>query len=73
MRVNHVRRRLKAGEPSVGSWLSLPSPEAARCLGQIGFDWLTVDAGGRHGSLTPAFSEGKDNLAGKGLNRLLVG
>lgn len=43
MRVNHVRRRLKAGEPSVGSWLSLPSPEAARFLGQLGFDWLTVD------------------------------
>ncbi len=29
MRANHVRRRLAAGEPSVGTWLSLPSPEGA--------------------------------------------
>ena len=28
MRANHVKRRLQAGEPSVGTWLALPSPEA---------------------------------------------
>ena len=44
MRANHVRRRLKAGEPSLGTWLSLPSPEAAEYVSRIGFDWLTVDA-----------------------------
>ena len=44
MRGNHVRRRLKAGEPSIGTWLSLPSPEAAEYCSQLGFDWLTVDA-----------------------------
>jgi 4-hydroxy-2-oxoheptanedioate aldolase len=44
MRANHVRRRLKAGEPSVGTWLSLPSPEAAEYVSRLGFDWLTVDA-----------------------------
>ena len=43
MRENGVKRRLKAGRPSVGTWLSLPCPEAARFLSQIGFDWLTVD------------------------------
>jgi 4-hydroxy-2-oxoheptanedioate aldolase len=44
MRANHVRRRLKAGEPSIGTWLSLPSPEAAEFASRLGFDWLTVDA-----------------------------
>ncbi len=43
MRRNHVRQRLAAGEPSVGTWLSLPSPEAAEYVATLGFDWLTVD------------------------------
>src|SRR5262245_39086884 len=43
MRENGVKRRLQAGRPSVGTWLSLPCPEAARFLSQLGFDWLTVD------------------------------
>jgi 4-hydroxy-2-oxoheptanedioate aldolase len=44
MRGNHVRRRLAAGEPSVGTWLSLPSPEGAEYVSRLGFDWLVVDA-----------------------------
>lgn len=44
MRVNHARKRLAAGEPSIGTWLSIPSPEAAGFVAQVGFDWLTVDA-----------------------------
>lgn len=44
MRANHVRRRLAAGEPSIGTWLSLPSPEAAEYVSALGFDWLVVDA-----------------------------
>lgn len=44
MRANHAKRRLAAGEPSIGTWLSLPSPEAAEFLGRLPFDWLTVDA-----------------------------
>lgn len=44
MRANHVRRRLKSGEPSVGTWLSLPSPEAAEYVSRLGFDWLVIDA-----------------------------
>lgn len=43
MRGNHVKRRLEAGEPSVGTWLALPSPEAAEYVGGLGFDWLVVD------------------------------
>jgi 4-hydroxy-2-oxoheptanedioate aldolase len=44
MRINHVRSRLKAGEPSIGTWLSLPSPEAAEFVSKLPFDWLVVDA-----------------------------
>lgn len=44
MRANHVRHRLAAGEPSIGTWLALPSPEAAEFVSKIGFDWLVVDA-----------------------------
>jgi 4-hydroxy-2-oxoheptanedioate aldolase len=43
MRVNHVRRRLAAGEPSIGTWLALPSPEAAEFVGELPLDWLVVD------------------------------
>ena len=43
MRKNTVREKLKAGEPSVGSWLTLPDPVAARLMAGVGFDWLTVE------------------------------
>src|SRR5579859_7714734 len=43
MRDNHVKRRLHAGEPSVGTWLSIPSPFVAEYMAQVGFDWLVVD------------------------------
>lgn len=43
MRPNSVKRALKSGQPSVGTWLSLGSITAARFLARAGFDWLTVD------------------------------
>lgn len=43
MRPNPVKRALKEGKPSVGTWLSLGSITAARFLARTGFDWLTVD------------------------------
>lgn len=43
MRTNHVRAKLKRGEPSVGTWLTLPDPMAARLMARVGFDWLTVE------------------------------
>lgn len=44
MRTNHVKEKLKRGEPSLGAWLSLPSRESARLMARLGFDWLVVDA-----------------------------
>jgi len=43
MKTNPVRQKLKRGEASVGTWLTLPDPIAARLMAQVGFDWLTVD------------------------------
>jgi 4-hydroxy-2-oxoheptanedioate aldolase len=43
MRTNPVKKLLKAGKPSVGTWLSLGNITAARFLARMGFDWLTVD------------------------------
>lgn len=44
MRANHVRQRLEQGEPSIGTWLALPSPESAEYVSKLDFDWLVVDS-----------------------------
>ncbi len=43
MRANPVKRALRAGQPSIGTWLSLGSITAARLMARTGFMWLTVD------------------------------
>src|SRR6267378_7734414 len=43
MRKNPVQQALRAGQPAVGTWLSLGSITAARFLARAGFAWLTVD------------------------------
>jgi 4-hydroxy-2-oxoheptanedioate aldolase len=43
MRHNYVRAKLKNGEPSVGTWLTLASTTAAGLMARTGFDWLTVE------------------------------
>lgn len=43
MRPNPVKQSLKAGKPSIGTWMSLGSITAARFLARTGLDWLTVD------------------------------
>src|SRR6266571_7911785 len=43
MRPNLVKRALREGKPSVGTWLSLGNVAAARFLARAGFDWLNVD------------------------------
>jgi 4-hydroxy-2-oxoheptanedioate aldolase len=34
---------LKQGQPSIGTWLTLPDVVAARLMARVGFDWLTVE------------------------------
>jgi 4-hydroxy-2-oxoheptanedioate aldolase len=43
MRANPVKKALRAGQPAIGSWLSLGSITAARFMARAGFMWLTVD------------------------------
>ena len=43
MRENAVKRKLRAGQVSVGTWLSLGNTLAARYMARAGFDWLNVD------------------------------
>jgi len=43
MKSNPVKRALRAGEPQVGTWLSIGSVVAARYLARSGLPWLTVD------------------------------
>ena len=43
MRPNAVKRLLKAGQPAIGTWLSLGSITASRFMARSGLHWLTVD------------------------------
>ena len=43
MKTNPVKQKLKNGEPSFGTWLSLGDLYATRVLARLGFDWLTLD------------------------------
>src|SRR5580704_441198 len=43
MKTNLAKTKLKRGEPSVGTWLTLPDPVAAHLMARVGFDWLTVE------------------------------
>ncbi|MCA9108014.1 MAG: 2-dehydro-3-deoxyglucarate aldolase [Planctomycetales bacterium] len=49
MRTNPVKAKLRRGEPTYGTWLSLGDLFAARVMARIGFDWLTVDL--EHGAI----------------------
>lgn len=43
MKTNPVKQKLKRGEPTFGTWLSLGDLYATRVLARLGFDWLTLD------------------------------
>lgn len=43
MKSNFVRAKLKKGEASIGTWLTLANTTAAHLMAQVGFDWLTVE------------------------------
>jgi 4-hydroxy-2-oxoheptanedioate aldolase len=43
MKTNPVKKKLREGKPSFGTWLSLGDLFAARVFARLGFDWLTLD------------------------------
>ena len=52
MRNNHVRERLRRGEPTLGSFLGLGSPNVAEMMAHAGFDWLVIET--EHNALDTA-------------------
>ena len=43
MKTNLVKEKLRRGDPTFGTWLSLGNLHATRMLARTGFDWLTLD------------------------------
>jgi 4-hydroxy-2-oxoheptanedioate aldolase len=54
LKPNPVKRALKAGQPQVGTWLSMGSVVAARFLARTGMPWLTVDMEHTHTDIQTA-------------------
>jgi len=40
---NFVKSKLRSGEVSLGTWISIGHPDVAERLALVGFDWLTFD------------------------------
>ncbi len=49
--LQRLRKKLVKSEPSIGSWMQLPSSDIAELLGNAGFDWVAVDL--EHGQFSP--------------------
>src|SRR5258707_9733105 len=43
MRKNWVREKMRAGQPTLGCFLGLGSPNVAELLAHAGFDWLVIE------------------------------
>jgi len=38
-----VRRKLKEGKTSIGTWITIGHPDIPDILGNLGFDWFVFD------------------------------
>jgi 4-hydroxy-2-oxoheptanedioate aldolase len=71
MRTNHVKAKLKRGEPSFGAWLSMPTVYSARVLSRVGYDWINID--GEHSAQNPTLvGEMVSEIAQAGVSAPLV-
>jgi 2-keto-3-deoxy-L-rhamnonate aldolase RhmA len=50
-RENRMKRLIKSGSPAYGVSIQFPSSEVVEMVGELGFDWVMLDA--EHGSITP--------------------
>ena len=48
---NRMKRLIKSGKPAYGVSVQFPSAEIVKMIGELGFDWVLLDA--EHGSITP--------------------
>ena len=49
-RVLDLRKKLRDGSISIGSWMQMNSPDVAEIMGQADFDWVSIDM--EHGSIS---------------------
>ncbi|HKM76281.1 MAG TPA: aldolase/citrate lyase family protein [Candidatus Bathyarchaeia archaeon] len=47
---NFVKEKLRAGKPSIGTWVEMNNPDVSEQLSVLGFDWLVFDV--EHGLFT---------------------
>ena len=52
MRTNWVREKLRAGQPTIGCFVGLGSPNVAELLSHVGFNWLVIET--EHNALDSA-------------------
>ena len=50
--ISDIRAGLRAGRPSIGSWMQIPHASIAEIMGQAGYDWVAIDM--EHGSVSHA-------------------
>ncbi len=43
MLATEIKRKLKAGEPSLGSWMSMGHPSIAEILASAGYEWVVIE------------------------------
>jgi len=55
VRPNRVKRQLRAGEPSLGTFMALGSALGAEQLAHLGFDWLVIDQ--EHGAIDATLTQ----------------
>ncbi len=52
MSIHDIRTLMRKGQPTVGSWLQVPSAHVAEILAKARYDWLAVDM--EHGTFAPS-------------------
>ncbi|MBT5265680.1 MAG: hypothetical protein HOL85_12665, partial [Rhodospirillaceae bacterium] len=48
-RVNTLKQKIANGQPTIGIWLSIPSPTVAEIAAAIGYDYIIIDS--EHGQM----------------------
>jgi 2-dehydro-3-deoxyglucarate aldolase len=43
LEISNIKRKLKNGEATVGSWMQIPDSSIAEIMGSCGYDWVAVD------------------------------
>jgi len=41
--IETIKKKLKRGRPTIGSWMRIPDASVAEFMGSAGYDWVAVD------------------------------